>query len=208
MESKNFLHELIKRTNVERPYGPGMPVGYMQYPTQSEKVGTSDFFYYYNQNYVPMIDDDSREKEYVDMHDRVFRDSFLTLREDITGDATDKSVYISSDYNKMFVHQKDKITTNLVTPSYLEYLVGLRVYPEYEKDLVAETRECYILDIQALEPGFCVIVEYFDDETYRIILDTELYFTYNPDDIYIPVEKRDLGEIRRQLLEGRVPYAS
>ena len=201
MENKHFLHEYIRHTNVERPT-PNI-IGYNDYPLQVEDaVGSIEDLIYTDQRFVYNdINPDSKEQESV--NDRIHKDKFLTLRYDNKlAYKSAKVIYMSTNCRTVIVTQQDKSKDYLCTPDEFEYLVGMRVYPEYK----GLTREAYVFAVQALEPGFAVIVEYLDNDYCRFICDDELYFTYNPDDIYIPVIKPDLADIRRRLLEGRIIY--
>jgi hypothetical protein len=140
----------------------------------------------------------------IDHKNRKFTKKFRCIRADVEEDNYEAiTVWISEDFQNVLITQKNKITTLLETPDYLEFLVGLPVYSYYRS---YEERVGCILAIQGLEPGFAVIVEYLDDSTYRVILDTEVRFTYRPEDIYIPTEPNDLGVVRREILEGRNPF--
>lgn len=196
MDKKYFIHEYIKNTNLERPFNGS--ISYNQFPTQEDDVGSIIDLDFYNQWFTPGTNQPGEH------YDHMFNKKFIVARHDkfsIYDDA--KVVYISTDYDHIIVYEKDKIIVNIAVPEVLKHLVGLKVKAEYRD---GDEREAYIIAVQGLEPGFAVIAEYLDEVTYRILLDTDIYFTYNPNDIYVPTLDPNLREIRKTILEGRYPY--
>lgn len=65
--------------------------------------------------------------------------------------------------------------------------------------------ECYMFGCNVLNPTVGLIIVYGDNDTYRIVLDTEVPFELSeyPEE---GVEVEDRAAIRKSLLEGRTPY--
>ena len=202
MEKKFFLHELLKNTNVERPT-PDL-VQFDSFPSQdSDKLNKIETIEFIKQGYIP---DEYRteSRDPIEHHDRVFEKEFRCIRYDIDDSyelAT--NIYISEDMKDIIIRQRTQNDTLYSALDAEKHLIGMRVFPEYPK---GDSREAYIFSIQGLENGFATIIEYLDDETYRIILDTEMYFLYDPAFVHIPVIEPDVAAIRKRLIEGRVAY--
>ena len=202
METKYFLHHLVRHSNVQQPkLGK---IDYNEYPTQDlNKIGSRVTCDFIDERFVPgNFNKDSHDYD-IEYPDRKLQKDFIIIRYDdpeLYEDAI--AVYISDDGDVM-ITQKDKIICTIVTPDDMDHFIGMKVKPEYKDRSL--TREAYILAIQAIEPGFCVVVEYIGS-SYRVILDTELFFEYDPEDIYVPRSAPDVNNIRKKLLEDRVPY--
>ena len=206
METKHFIHEFLKNTNMERPT-PNL-IGYNEFPSQNNlMINTIIPVTYVDEGYI--ADKFNQDSHDIDDHEnREFTKDFIVARMDnfVFDDSPEYGieVFVSTDYSKVIVHHKYKTMVSFVPIEVTKHLVGLRVYPEYPEG--TEEREAYIFSVQDLETGLATIIEYLDDKTYRIILDTEMYFQYNPDDIIIPEEIPDTAIIRKQLMEGRSAY--
>lgn len=200
MKDRYYLHDLLKHTNIDKPMSD---ISYDVFPEQDLSIlYTTKEYHYYEPAFIPITppnEEDSHKD--TQFKDRIRKGMFTNIRYDLNEEV---SVLISTGYDKTIVTRRNICKDFIVVPVEKSHLIGLRVYNTNYP--VGAVREGYILDIQAIEPGFAVIAEYIDSTYYRIILDTEMVFEYNPDDIHIPVKEPDLSSIRKRILEGRVPY--
>ena len=248
METKYFLHDLARHTNLQMP----LPkyVDKNRFPDQAwDKVGAKVTLDYIDERFVPStFNYDSHDAPY-EFADRKFTKTFTIARYDDpdlyipataiyiseagevivvmhdkmqtdydfkaqTADGTEKDVELITDKDTMDIDLLKYLSqiprpddykgpVYLETPNEYDHLIGMKVYPEYSGKQLGEA---YIFAIQALEPGYTVVIEHLGTNKYRLILDTELFFEYNPDDIYVPEKAPNIYKKRLELIEGRTPF--
>lgn len=212
-----YLHEIVKHGNMHKPHSD--IVTYDGFYPQLDDIGTV-------RHYVEFVD----QKPYLHIEgsqedEIMFRKGhikdFLVIRNDERCE-----ILISTDFEKLIVKTPQNPYDHVqIDSTQAPIPIGTKIQScyvngyeplnvKYENSIFGryhpddyQGRWAYVFSCDTTNPnGYSVIIEYIGDDYYRALLDDEVLFLVDDEELYPEIESIDIPVVRRAILEGRVPY--
>lgn len=209
----NYLHLLLKRTKKEIPYHDN--IGANTYPAQNKNYLNKIVNVWINDSYRFVPDD---APEYIkEGEPQIIEVPCKVIRFD--AEEPYVAVYVSENYE--FV-----VTDSSSNPSTLPLINAIKNDSNYDdaigmygiiqsgyifNDRILETFdfEGVVIESSVVEPAIDVIIGRYSDDEYKVYLSSEVWLDIKghmvPNDVIISPKEKIL-DIRRQVLEGKIPY--
>jgi len=170
-----------------------------------------------------------KPKQFTDEEeDNLMEDDMIILRHDEPECFEAKLIAISQDFRKILCIRTDQVsdydTDCFIYPNQMTELMGLLVEPQYVGNLESP-REAYVICAAVNEPMYIIVIEYISDTEYRVLtgdevqfripsLEPEWYINKEGERVVRPKEPlpykyyndMQIGTLRKELMENRVPY--